>query len=154
MVLISFLLVTIIGHTYWFQTLTNDEINTVTKMGLDTGNNIVEKNLRLPQPSICAASLRDFEKDKKFCLIKKTLAAETRKIEHIPKYVLISPSLDIVVKLETINTSGGIIIVAIVKANNIFLPLNSKKAKLNPAMVAITTLEILAIVAMTKELNI
>ena len=67
--------------------------------------------------------------------------------------MLISPNLEIVEKLETINTSGGIIIVAIVSAKSTFLPLNSKKAKLNPAMVARITLEILATVAMTKELN-
>ena len=64
-----------------------------------------------------------------------------------------SPMRLIVVKFDTISTSGGIIIVAIVRANRIFFPLNSKNEKAKAAMVAVTILVTLQTEATIKELS-
>ena len=78
MVLSSFLFVTSMGHTYWFQTFTKEDRNTVVTTGRLVGIRILKKNRKFPQPSIAAASFKLLENPRKCCRSIKILAADTR----------------------------------------------------------------------------
>jgi len=152
-VLISSLLVTIMGHRYELNDVTNDCNESANITDEEMGMRILDRHCQSPAPSILALSLSSFGSEEKNCFTISVCIAGRIDVETMPRYVSSSLSFLIRRKLSTRSKSEGMKSVNAMNKRKKPFPWNSMKENAYAVAIASDILRTTVIVAVTKEFS-